>query len=293
MTSSKLLVTGASGQLGRQVLELLLATHAGAIIATSRSPEKLADLRARGVEVRAANFDDEAGLKAAFTGAERALLISTDTLGVPGQRLAQHQAAVRAFESAGVQHVVYTSLVNPVASPILFAPDHAGTEAALTASGLDFTVLRNNLYTDLSLHAVAGAVASGQLIDSRARGAVAFVTREDCGRSAAAALADRNASGRRTLDVTGPESLTSEHIASLLSELSGKKITHVSVPLEALVQGMVQHGLPEPLAKIYASIDVSIARGDLASVSNTVTELTGRAPRTVREFLTANRAAFS
>ncbi len=108
-----LLVTGASGQLGRRVVELLLEAGAGTVVAATRDPAKLADLAARGAVVRRADFDDEASLVEAFQGVDRLLLISTDALDRPGRRLAQHEAAVRAAVSAGVGHIVYTSLTNP------------------------------------------------------------------------------------------------------------------------------------------------------------------------------------
>lgn len=293
MSRSPLLVTGASGQLGRRVVELLLAQDHGPIIATTRTPDSLKELAARGVEVRRADFEDEASLVQAFQGAERALLVSTDALDRPGQRLAQQQRAVRALEAAGVKHVVYTSLPNATSSSISIAPDHAGTEAALAASRLDFTILRNNLYADLLFASLPAALASGQLVDARGNGKVAYVTRDDCARAAAAALADRSAGGRRTLDVTGPAALTSEELAAIASEVLGRKIVHVSVPVDALIRGLIEHGLPEPVAELLASFDVGISRGELSTLTDTVQRLTGRAPRSVRDFLAENRAALT
>jgi len=289
MSSPTLLVTGASGQLGRRIVQLLLDEEAGPIIAPTRDPASLHELAARGVEVRAADFDRPAGLLAAFRGAARAVLISTDAIDRPGHRLAQHLAAVHALEAAGVEHVVYTSLTNPhPGSPITIAGDHRETEAALAASRLDFTILRNNCYTDLMLSSVQQAVASGRLIDARGDGATGFVTREDCARAAAAALA-ATTGGRRTLDVTGPAAVTSAQVAAIASELTGRPVEHVSVPRDALVAGMVEHGLPGRLAELLASFDVAIAANELAVVSGTVEELTGRVASPVRDFLTAHR----
>ncbi len=289
-TNSPLLVTGAAGQLGRRVLELLLERKAGPLIATTRTPEALAAFAAKGVEVRRADFDDPASLPAAFQGAHRALLISTDALDRPGRRLEQQLAALKALSAAGVKHVVYTSLTNPVGSPIAVAPDHEKTEAALAASTLDFTVLRNNMYIDLGLRGFAQAVASGQLVDARPTGKVGYVTREDCARAAAAALAEPT-TGRTTLDITGPEALTSDQLAAALSEVTGKKVTHVTVARQALIDGMVKQGLPAPVAALYASFDMGIERGDLAVASDAVKRLTGRQPLSVRDYLNANRAA--
>ena len=108
-SSPRLLVTGAGGQLGRRVVELLLEAGVSNLVAASRDPAKLADLQARGVETRRADFDDPASLPAAFAGVDRLLLISTDSLGAPGHRIAQHRAAIAAAQAAGVSHLVYTS----------------------------------------------------------------------------------------------------------------------------------------------------------------------------------------
>jgi NAD(P)H dehydrogenase (quinone) len=286
-----LLVTGASGHLGRRVVELLLERGAGPIVATTRNPASLADLAARGVDVRKADFEDTASLAAAFRGVERALLVSTDALDRPGRRLAQHRAAITAMSQAGVKHAVYTSLPNPYAgSPVIIADDHRLTEEALAASPLDFTILRNNLYTDLMLQSLPAAVASGTLFDARGAGKAAFVTREDCARAAAGALAEGRA-GRHTLDVTGPAAVSSAEVAALLTEFTGRQVAHVSLPPEEFAKAMTAHGLPAPVAALLASFDVAIAKGDLASVSDTVQRLGGRAPQSVREFLTAHRAA--
>ena len=202
--SGSILVTGASGQLGKRVVELLLErSGATRIIAATRKPEGLAALKTRGVEVRAADFDDEASLGSAFRGVERALLISTDSLGEPGKRQRQHAAAVKALAAAGVQHVAYTSIINPVGSLITISVDHATTEVELEKSGLHHTVLRNNVYSDMTLGSLQRALASGKLVNASGAGKVGYVTREDCARIAAAVVSEPPA-GNQKLDVTGP-----------------------------------------------------------------------------------------
>jgi NAD(P)H dehydrogenase (quinone) len=286
-----LLVTGASGHLGRRVIELLLEANAGHVIATSRSPEKLADLAARGVEVRQADFDDPSSLAAAFAGADRLLLISTDALDGTDRRQVQHRNAVEAAEQAGVKHVIYTSLTRPEpGSPIAIAPDHYATEQALAASSLGWTLLRNNVYTDMFLMSLPHAVATGQLVAATGTGGAGYVTREDCARAAAAALAAQD-SGRTTLDITGPAVVTHAELAQILSAITERPVTYVAVPPEAMVAGMVAAGLPEPVAKVYVTFDVAIAQGALAVASSAVADLTGRAPQSVGDFLAANREA--
>jgi len=286
-----LLVTGASGHLGRRVVELLLEAKAGTVIAATRDPAKIADLAARGAVARKADFDDEASLVAAFAGVDRLLLISTDALGRPGHRLEQHRAAVRAAVRAGVKHIVYTSLTNPgVESPITIAPDHRLTEEAIAATSLGFTILRNNLYADLLLQSLPHAVATGALVTSMGSGAIGYVTREDCARAAAAALASADP-GRTTLDITGPAALTQAELAGISAALTGRVIAHVAVNGADAKAGMIGAGLPPFLADLLVSFELAAARGELAVASTAVLDLTGRAPTSVANFLAANRGA--
>jgi NAD(P)H dehydrogenase (quinone) len=286
-----LLVTGASGHLGRRVVELLLEANAGHIIAATRTPEKLADLVARDVEVRKADFDDPSSLADAFACVERLLIISTDVLDGTDRRIVQHRNAVNAAERAGVKHVVYTSLTNPEpASPIAIAPDHYATEQALAASSLGWTVLRNNVYTDYQVPSLMRAVSSGQLVAAAGTGGVGYVTREDCARAAAAALA-AHSQERKTLDITGPAIVTQADLALIASAITGRPVTYVPVAPDAIIDGMVAAGLPKPVAKAYASFDIGIAQGTLAVASNAVAELTGQAPQSVHDFLATHRDA--
>src|SRR5690606_37976520 len=158
---SSLLVTGASGHLGRAIVEELLARGATGVIAGSRRPEAVADLAGKGAAVRAVDFDAPAGLAAAFAGVERLLIVSTDGI---GKRVTQQKAAIDAAVAAGVRHVIYTSA--PAARPNPDAglgAEHFWTEQALAASGLDFTILRNHMYAENNLADAAQVVASGQL----------------------------------------------------------------------------------------------------------------------------------
>lgn len=287
---STLLITGASGHLGRRVAELLLEAGQHRIVLATRTPAKLADLAARGAIVRAADFDDPASLATAFAGVDRLLLVSTDVLDQPGRRLAQHRAAITAAAAAGVRHLVYTSLLNAVPGSVMsLAPDHAQTEQALASSLLTWTVLRNNLYADNLLASLGFAVATGQLHTASGDGAISYITREDCARAAAAALASADATNR-TLDLTGPAALTANEIAALTAQITGRTITHVPVPADGLRAALTRAGLPPGLVEGLVTFDLAAARGELRTVSPTVTQLTGRAPTTVAAFLAAHRA---
>lgn len=285
-----LLVTGASGNLGRRVVELLLEAGRGSIVAGTRSPEKLADLSDGRVEIRRVDFDDTVdALAKALAGVERLLLISTDTVGQPGRRFEQHKKAIDAAVRAGVQHIVYTSLAHPVAdSPVLIADDHRQTEDALEASGIGYTSLRNNLYTDLLLMSLPPAVASGRIFAAAGDGGAAYVTREDCARAAASALMSDFA-GIRALEITGPSDVTYAQLADMAAELTGRRVEYVPVDEEQLASGMVQAGVPGPLAQLMASFDTGMRQGLFGPATKAVEELTGRAPTSVREFLEAHR----
>lgn len=288
--SSKLLVTGAGGVLGRTAIEHLLALGATDVVATTRDPSKLADLAARGVTVRQADFDDPASLPDAFAGVERVLLISTDTLDQPGKRIAQHRAAIAAAVAAGVKHIAYTSAPSPRPQPnggVL--DDHFWTEAAIFASGVDFTILRHQLYAETILLGASQVVASGQLFSAGGGRGRSYVTREDCARADAAALL--TATGRQVLDITGPEAVTADALAALLAEVSGKPVAAVGLTVEQLAGGLKAAGLPPFLIEALVDFDVQTAEGHQAVLTTTVKALTGREPTSARDFLRANAAA--
>jgi NAD(P)H dehydrogenase (quinone) len=291
MTSERtLFVTGAGGHLGRRVVELLIEQRSGKIVAGTRKPEKLADLTARGVEVRHADFEDPKGLEGALAGADRVLIISTDAIDRPGRRLAQHKAAVAAAMSAGVKHALYTSMPNPETSPVVFAPDHLGTEQALKASGLSHTILRMCWYADFLIPTLAPAVASGKLMAATGQGGAPYVTREDCAQAAAAALASSD-TNNKTWNITGPDLVTYAELARLASELTGRPVSFEAVTPEERIAQLIAAGTPEFIAKLLVSSQMAIALGKMGTPTTAVKELTGREPMSVREFLSSNRAA--
>lgn len=287
-TKETVLVTGASGHLGKRVVELLLDADPGRkVIATTRAPEKLADLIRRGVEVRSADFDEPVSLARAFHGADRLLLISTDRI---GSRVAQHENAIGAAVEAGVGHVVYTSVPDPERNPASVSPDHLATERAIRASGIGYTFLRNNLYADLLLSSLSNAIAMGSFFGAAGDGKVAYVSREDCARAAAAALASSETESR-ALNVTGPRAVTYAELAQLAGEIAGQSIPYVDMTSGELKTALMKSGLPDEWASVYASFDEAARGGFLGEVSDTVLRLTGRAPQDVRDFLLASRDA--
>ena len=291
-TAPTLLVTGASGQLGGAVVHHLLDTlqvPAERLIVTSRSPEGLADFAARGVTVRAADFDQPATLSSAFAGADRLLLVSTDALMEPGKRLAQHRNAVKAAVEAGVGHVVYTSLPSAETSHVSFAPDHWGTEQALVASSLAWTVLRNAWYFENLAYALPAALASGEWASAAGEGRIAYIARDDLARAAAVALASPDRSNR-VLTLTGSHAYSARDIASRLSALADKPLSVVDITPEQRLEDLKAHGFPPVLAEVFASFDVATAAGDLGAVTDDYLQLTGQPPTTLDAWLSANIA---
>jgi NAD(P)H dehydrogenase (quinone) len=294
VVQDQLLVTGASGHLGKLVINHLLGAlkiPGTQIIATTRHPESLSDLSARGVAVRKADFDDPTSLAKAFDGARRILLISTDALDRPGRRLAQHKNAIDAAVRVGAQHVVYTSMPNPENSPLLIAPDHLGTEQALAASNLTgWTVLRNNWYFENLFMNLPRLKATGQWFSAAGNGRIAHIARADLARAAAVALA-RPGNDKSTLTLTGSEAFTTADLAQLLGAALGESIQIVPVPVAGLIQGMVGAGLPEPVAAVFASFDTNTSAGRVAEVTDHFQKLTGSVPIRFGDWLASNKAA--
>ena len=292
-----LLVTGAAGQLGRGVIHHLLDTHKvppATIIATTRNPESLADLAARGVVVRAADFNDAASLESAFKGADRVLIISTSDLDIKsGRRLKQHEAAVAAAKQAGVSHLLYTSMPNPEpGSPVLFAGDHYGTEQAIKASGIAYTIFRNGWYQENLFMALPHAIASGQWYTSAGDGRIAHGARDDMAAAIAAGLAS-GSTDSKTYTLTGPQAYTTAEIAALVSEVTGKKLDVIQLPDEALTEGVKAAGVPEDFASVIVSFDANTRSGRIAMVTDAVETLSGRKPQTLKQFLEANKVALA
>ena len=288
-------ISGAAGHLGRAVINHLLTTYKvppAEIIAGTRDLTKLDDLKAKGVTVRKADFDDEAGLAKSLHGVSRFLIISTDAM-MPGQRLKQHLNAVKAAEAAGVKHVVYTSMPKPDTSAVLFAPDHAGTEKAIVAAKIDgYTILRDNWYFENLMYSIPAALKSGTQYSAAGQGKTAYIAREDLAQAIASVLA-ANKGGKHTYTLSGAKAYTTDEIAVLVSKATGKPLKVVHVPHDGLVQGMIGAGLPEGMAKMFASFDVNVAQGGLEGTSADYKALTGVDPHSFEDWLKNNVAALS
>lgn len=273
-TAHRILVTGASGQLGRLVVEQLLQTTlAGRIVATARDPSALADLAGRGVEVRQADYATPATLEAAFAGIDRLLLISSNAV---GQRVPQHLNAIAAAKAAGVGLVAYTSVLRADTSPLGMAEEHRQTEAALGASGLPHVVLRNGWYTENYTASAPAALAHGVLLGSAGDGRISSAPRADYAAAAAAVLTSADDQAGRVYELAGDTSYTLAEFAAELSRQAGKPIAYRDLPEGEFKAALVGAGLPESVAGLLSDSDAAAAKGALFDEGGQLGRLIGR-----------------
>ena len=236
---SKIFVTGAAGHLGQLVIHHLLETEnvpASDIIAGSRDTAKLADLKAKGVEVRAADFDRPDALAESFAGVDKLLIISTDSLG-SGERLNQHKRAVAAAAKAGVGRILYTSMPSPDTSAVSFAGDHQGTEEAIKATALPTPSCAMAGTWKTCSWPCRRRLAGGTWYSAAGEGRIAHIAREDIARAIAAALTS-DTTDNVTLTLTGPEAFNTEQIAAKVSAVAGKPLAVMHLTDEQLAGGM-------------------------------------------------------
>jgi NAD(P)H dehydrogenase (quinone) len=285
-----IVVTGASGQLGRLVTQDLLERVPPAeLVLVTRHPEALEDFAARGVDVRRGDFDDPGSLAGAFAGAEKALVISTG-LDALGRRVAQHRAAIEAALAAGVRHLVYTSISNPVeGNPQGTVTDeNRETEELLRASAPAWTILRNGIYSEVQVAPGSLAVAHGKIYTNAGEGRMRPVSRRDCAAAAAVVLTTGGHEGQ-IYDITGPDSISQSDLAALLAEVGGRAIKVHNVNDRILTWGMTKAGMPKPIARQIADFGKAIREGYYDVTESAVERLTGEPPRSLREVLIAHR----
>lgn len=296
-----IIVTGASGQFGRAAAERLMEqVDPKALILTTRTPAKLADLAARGANVRFADFDDPASLVTAFEGGGKMLLISTARV---GSRVGQHKNAVDAAVKAGVKHIAYTSLLGAAepGNPALVKRDHRATEEIIENSGAAYTFLRDSQYAEAIAGAmVPGALAAGRIPDNAREGRIAFVSRDDCVACAADVLV-KPGHENRAYDLTGPELMTIPLALAIAAEIAGKPIVVEPVDEEGMFKHFDSLGIPRvasdevPDGPIpWSSDDMvtfgqSIREGYFDKLTSAVEDITGRKPKPLREVMLAHR----
>ena len=281
-----IVVTGASGQLGHHVVNGLLdaGVPAGDIVAAARTPEKAADLAARGVQVREADYDRPETLKSALAGADKVLLISGSE---PGRRVAQHQAVVTAAQEAGASLLAYTSIPYADRSPLMLAAEHKATEEAIRASGLPFTFLRNGWYFENYGPSITYAAATGTLTGGAGEGRVSAGTRADYAAAAVAVLTGEGHDGQ-VYELGGDEAWTYADLAAAISAAAGKPVTYQDLPREQNQAALLAAGLPEGYAEVLADSDEGIAAGHLEVRTGDLARLIGHPATTLSDAVTAS-----
>lgn len=263
-------ITGATGQLGRLVVAQLKAKiPAGDIVALVRTPAKAADL---GIAAREADYTKPATLDAALKGIDTLLLISSSEL---GQREAQHKAIIEAAKKTGVKRIVYTSILHADTSGIDLAAEHRATEAAIKASGIPYTFLRNGWYTENYAAGIQGAVAGGALYGAAGNSKIAATPRADYAAAAAAVLTTSGHDGK-IYELAGDNAFTLAELAAEISKQTGKTIPYTNLSVADYAKGLASHGVPEAFANMIAGWDVPISQGALFDDSKALSKLTGK-----------------
>lgn len=247
-----IVVTGASGQLGRLVIHSLLKRiPASQIVAAVRNPASVADLAQLGVQVRQADYTQPASLSTAFAGAKKLLLISSNEV---GQRVAQHAAVITAAKQAGVALLAYTSLLHADSSPLGLAAEHQQTEQLIRDSGLAHVILRNGWYTENYLAAIPAALAHGVLLGCAGEGRIASAARADYAEAAAVVLTTTQPANV-IYELAGDEAYTLAQLAAEVSKVSGKSVVYQDLPEADYRAALLNAGLPEGLASLLADSD--------------------------------------
>ncbi|WP_128979744.1 NAD(P)H-binding protein [Streptomyces roseicoloratus] len=277
-----IVVTGATGQLGRLVVDALLATEpAGSVVAVVRDKAKAADLAERGVELRVADYSAPETLAGAFRAGDRALLISGSEV---GRRVPQHAAVITAAKAAGVAQLAYTGILGGPAADFVLAEEHQATERAILDSGLPYTFLRNGWYTENYTANLAPVLAHGAVVANAGEGRVASAARADYAAAAAAVLTgplDEHLG--RAYELSGDVSWSFAEYAAEVARLSGREIGYTSVPAAAHLEILVGAGVPQPFAEILVDVDEAVARGALAARGDDLSRLIGRPTTPIAE----------
>lgn len=266
----KIGITGATGHLGRLVVEKLKEkTASDNLIALVRDTHKAADL---GVETRLFDYNKPETLLASLKGVNHLLLISGNEI---GQRQVQHENVIKAAKAAGVEWIVYTSLLHTDTSTLLLAEEHLLTEEALKSSGIPYTILRNGWYTENYTASVPAAIQHGALIGSAGDGKIASASRIDYAEAAAVVLT-RSDQQNKIYELAGDDAYTLDDLAAELSRQTGKVIPFKNLSESDYAAALIAAGLPEELAGAYASFDTGAAKGDLYDDENQLSTLLGR-----------------
>lgn len=265
-------VTGATGHLGRLAVEGLLAAGVTDVVAGARGTDRVADLVARGARAAEVDYDRPETLAAAFAGADTVVLVSGSEV---GRRVPQHQAVADAAVAAGVRRVVYTSAPHADATELVLAPEHKATEELLAASGLVTTILRNNWYTENYVQSLQQAAATGEVVGSVGQGRVASASRQDFADAIVAVVTGEGHDGQ-VYELAGDVAWTHDELAAAASQVLGRDVVYRDVTPDEQRAGLLAAGLDEGTAGFVVALDQNIAAGTLADTDGTLRRLIGR-----------------
>ncbi|HAS1026225.1 SDR family oxidoreductase [Enterobacter cloacae] len=273
-------ITGATGQLGRLVIEQLLKTvPANQIVAIVRNPAKAEALSQQGIVVRQGDYTDQTALTTALKGVEKLLLISSSEV---GQRATQHQNVINAAKAAGVTFIAYTSLLHADNSPLGLHVEHVATEKALATSGIPYALLRNGWYTENYLASAPPALEHGVFIGAAGEGKIASATRADYAAAAAKVVSEEGHAGK-VYELAGDSAWTLSELAAELSKQSGKPVVYQNMSEADFAAALKSVGLPAGLADMLADSDVGASKGGLFDDSHTLSKLIGRPTTSLAE----------
>jgi NAD(P)H dehydrogenase (quinone) len=285
---SNILVTGATGGLGKAVVENLLKTTSPSQVSVLvRDPAKAADLQAQGVTIKQGDYNDYASLVAAFQGIDKLFLVSSNDV---TNRVPQHTNAVNAAKEAGVKHVVYTSFQRKTedgsSAAAFVAEAHLATEKLLKESGLAYTILKNALYLQVLPLFMGPVLKTGTIYLPAGEGKVPYASRADMGAAGAAVLTGTGHENQ-SYDISNDTSYSFHDIAKILSDLSGKAIQYVSPDAEAFGTALTAAGVPAGAIHMTTGFSLAIGQDEFDFPSSTLEKLLGRKPESLAEFLKA------
>lgn len=285
MSNEKILVTGATGQLGALIVRhLLQKLPAGSVVAGGRNAAKAPP----GVEFRPLDYDQPATLDAAMRGVTRVVLVSGSEV---GRRVPQHKAVIDAAKRAGVKLLGYTSILKANANPFMLAAEHRGTEEVLAASELPHILLRNGWYTENYTGTAAIATQFGVIQSASGRGRFSTASRDDYAAGAAALILRNDHRPGQAYELAGSHSFSKHEFAELLSRKTGRPVVVKDLTESQYAAALMQAGLPEPFAKVLADSDAHSADGWLFDDSRTLERAIGRPTTTLEQTLDAALAA--